>query len=149
MSRNGLGCLSQSGGGDEGRQRERMWFLAQEPWFSFVPHPPALEQPQPHSGSLLADPSGSKSEKSSFQTQLDVPRWPLSANIAICMRLFNQAQSNKKAGAINIRSCTPAVMRGKCSDWKLRTPIRRGVGNEGEGEGWRRVFAVLRLGSST
>lgn len=60
------------------------------------PPPPALEQSQPRSGSLLADPSGSKSEKSSFQTQLDVPRWPLSTNIAIWMRLFNQAQSHKK-----------------------------------------------------
>lgn len=74
--------------------------------------PTALKRSQPHSGTLLANPSGSTSEKSSFQTQLDVPRWQFNTNISICMRLFNQAQSNKKAGTINIWSCVPAVMRG-------------------------------------
>uniref|UniRef100_A0A8C0GT30 Paired box 2 n=1 Tax=Chelonoidis abingdonii TaxID=106734 RepID=A0A8C0GT30_CHEAB len=55
--------------------------------------------------------------KSSFQAQLDIPRWQLSTNISICMQHFNQAQSNKSR-TINIGSCLPAVMTGKLRNWK-------------------------------
>lgn len=97
------------------------------------PHPPmALEQSQPSLGTSPADPSGSKCEKSSFQTQLDIPRWQVSTNISICMRHFNQARSNKSR-TINIRSCSPVVMTGKLAQ-KLEITKKREVwGGVGEG----------------
>lgn len=68
--------------------------------FSLSPHPaPSASCSLQHSQLGLrtspSDPSGSKSEKSSFQTQLDIPRWQLSTNISICMQHFNQRRVTK------------------------------------------------------
>ena len=94
--------------------------------------PMALERSQLSLGTSPADPSGSKCEKSSFQTQLDIPRWQVSTNISICMRHFNQARSNKSR-TINIRSCSPVVMTGKLAQ-KLEITKKREVrGEVGEG----------------
>lgn len=103
-----------------------------------APLPPmALERSQLSLGTSPADPSGSKCEKSSFQTQLDIPRWQVSTNISICMRHFNQARSNKSR-TINIRSCSPVVMTGKLAQ-KLEITKKREVCREvGEGR-WEEV----------
>lgn len=94
--------------------------------------PMALERSQLSLGTSPADPSGSKCEKSSFQTQLDIPRWQVSTNISICMRHFNQARSNKSR-TINIRSCSPVVMTGKLAQKLEITKKREVCGEVGEG----------------
>lgn len=105
----------------------------------------ALERSQLSLGTSPADPSGSKCEKSSFQTQLDIPRWQVSTNISICMRHFNQARSNKSR-TINIQSCSPVVMTGKLAQ-KLEITKKRevcGEVGEGWGEGGGNDFSTLR-----
>lgn len=107
----------------------------------------ALEQSQLSLGTSPADPSGSKCEKSSFQTQLDIPRWQVSTNISICMRHFNQARSNKSR-TINIRSCSPVVMTGNSlRNWKLpkREKCVRRWGRGG-GRRWGQGMIFLHLG---
>lgn len=120
--RGSLGCRDGSSGrvpaaGDTRAGAEKCLHLEHPPPAS--PLPMALERSQLSLGTSPADPSGSKCEKSSFQTQLDIPRWQVSTNISICMRHFNQARSNKSR-TINIRSCSPVVMTGNSlRNWKL------------------------------